>query len=171
MSFQGKEVLFSERCTTFPSSEAQALETLPKSVWPRAQGSLITGPKVTSTSVPSLPHHTQRMMQGGRNGWGLNHIRLQRTAPPKQLAQPDWVPITAPQLALIRVGLGIRPGPGDFLDRCHTPGRCPLREAVQTSLTPMLGALAQGPQDFLNRLHLPFFLCREEQTMSPSPVS
>lgn len=88
----------------------------------------------------------------------------------KQLVQPQWVPITAPQLALIRVGLGIHPGPGDFLDQCHTSGRCPHWEAVQTSPTPCLGSSSRA-QGLLNRLHLPFFLCGEGQTMNCSPVS
>lgn len=56
VTFRGKDVLFSERHTTLPSSEAQALETLPKPVWPRAQSSLITGHKVTSTPAPSPMH-------------------------------------------------------------------------------------------------------------------
>lgn len=37
--------------------------------------------------------------------------------------------------------------------------------------TPMFGLQLKGPGSLLNRLYLPFFLCREGQTMNPSPVS
>lgn len=56
VTFQGKDVLFSERHTTLPSSEAQGTGDPTKPVWPRAQSSLITGHKVTSTSAPSPTH-------------------------------------------------------------------------------------------------------------------
>lgn len=73
--------------------------------------------------------HTHTQTLKGRSGRDLNHIRL-RTCPfQKQLAQTDLVPITA---GPYQGGTSIRPGPGDFLAQCHTLGRCPHWETVQT---------------------------------------
>lgn len=152
MRFQGKEVLVLRGPQHSHLLRPRHLRR-PKPEGVLTWGSLITGRKVTSTSASPPP--PPRRIWGGRSGWGLNHIRLGSTPLPcrlpplplqKQLAQPDRVPITAPQLVLIRVGLGIRPGPGDFLAQCHTPGWCPHWEAVQTYPTPMFGLQLKGPK-------------------------
>lgn len=132
--------------TTLPSSEAQALEAT-KPVWVLMQGSLIRSPKVTSASVSPPP---PGMIQGGRNGWGLPHIRLGRA--PLLPCRSSWprqakCPSQPHSWPFIRVGLGIRPGSGNFLAQCHTPGRCPHGEEVQTSPHPHVWAPAQGPRE------------------------
>lgn len=154
VTFHGKDVLVSEGHPALPSSEAQAPETLPKPVWPRAQSPLKTGHKVPATSAPSPMHRgwCRKEWVGPKPHQTGDSPLLQ-----EQLPQPPWVPITAPQLALIRVGPGIHPGPGDFLDRCHASGRCPQREAVQTSPTTGLGPSSRA-QGLLNGLRLPLSL-------------
>ena len=120
---------------------------LPKPVWVLMQGSLIRSPKVTSASVsPPGPG----MTQGGKNGWGLHHIRLGRAPlPPCRSSWPSQTqcPSQPHSWPFIRVGLGIRPGSGDFLAPCHTPGRCLHGEEVQTSPHPHVWAPAQGPRE------------------------
>lgn len=149
------------------------METLPKSAWPQAQSSLITGYKVVeaSTSTPS-PLCTED--DAGRSGWGLNHIRLGRAPPtsPHQAAGPARLGAHhGPTAGPYQGGAGHPPRPRGLPGLLPQPREVPTPGSSANIPHPDVWTPAQGLQGPLNRLHLPFFLCGEGQTMNPSPVS
>ena len=132
--------------TTLPSSEAQALKATKASVGFNA-GFLNKKPQ--GHFCIRLSTHSR--YDTGRKEWvgPTPHQAGESPPPPCRSSWPSQTecPSQPHSWPFIRVGLGIRPGSGDFLAQCHTPGRCPHGEEVQTSPHPHVWAPAQGPRE------------------------
>lgn len=156
-----------------PSALGTARLTEPGKEMPSEASAMFSEGQLNSHLCGSAPRgiypmkhtHTQRTLEG-RSGRDLNHIRLKTCPFQKQLAQTDLVPITAPQLALIRVGPASAQAQGTSWLSATPQGGAHIGKQCKHSPSPFgLQFEGPGPPEW-RACHS---LCRD--TKSPSPVS